>query len=53
MLLVGKAVFTGISLNAVEGIQSYATCSKICFMGIYLNAVEGVQSVTFCMKSLF
>ena len=42
MLLVGKAVFTVISLNAVEGVQSYATCSKICFMGIYLNAVEGV-----------
>ena len=53
MLLVDKAVFIGISLNAVEGIQSYATCSKICFTGIYLNAVEGVQSIAFCMKSLF
>ena len=53
MLLVGKAVFTVISFNAVEGVQSYATCSKICFPGIYLNAVEGVQSVAFCMKSVF
>ena len=54
MLLVGNIVFfMVISLNAVEGVQSYATCSKICFTGIYLNAVEGVQSVAFCMKSLF
>ena len=53
MLLVGNVVFfTVISLNAVEGVQSYATCSKICFTGIYLNAVEGVQSVALCMKSL-
>ena len=42
MLLVGNVVFTVISLNAVEGVQSHATCSKICFTGIYLNAVEGV-----------
>ena len=31
MLLVGKAVFMVISFNAVERVQSYATCRKGCF----------------------
>ena len=31
MLLVGKAVFMGISLNAVEGVQSVAFCMKSLF----------------------
>ena len=54
MLLVGKAVFMVISFNAVEGVQSYATCRKGCFfMVISFNAVEGVHSHATCRKGCF
>ena len=37
MLLLGKAVFTVISLNAVEGVYSHATCRKGCFYGYFFK----------------
>ena len=36
MLPVGKSIFMGISLNAVEGVQSRATCRKICFLWVFI-----------------
>ena len=37
MLLVGKSVFTGIYLNAVEGVYSHAACRKVCFLRVFLS----------------